>query len=137
MIVLRLACMIGFELPPSGVGSSTCLILPSVSTRYRGLSGPLSNRIGTMTSLSGIAADDGNFCTRLEVGLPVAVALGLALGVDDGLALPVGDCPAGGSLLPEIWNPTPTATPTSTRIPAMIETNLPRDPLPGGPCPAE
>src|SRR4029450_13810529 len=117
MIVLRLACMIGFELPPSGVGSSTCLILPSVSTRYRGLSGPLSNRIGTITSLSGIAADDGNFCTGPEVGLPLEVAV--ALGVDDGLALPVGDCPAGltdeemlgeavvlpGSPLPEIWNP--------------------------------
>jgi hypothetical protein len=88
-----------------------------------------------MTSLSGIAADDGNFCTGLEVGLPLEVAVGLALGV--------GDCPAGltdekemlgeavvlsGSPLPEIWNPTPTATPTSTRVPAMIETNLPRDP---------
>src|SRR4030095_16607364 len=114
--------MIGFELPPSGVGSSTCLILPSVSTRYRGLSGPLSNRIGTMTSLSGIAVDDGNSLAGLEVGRPleVAVAFGLALGVDDGMALPVGDCPAGGSLLPEIWNPPPTATPPSTRIPAMI-----------------
>jgi hypothetical protein len=74
------------------------------------------------------------------VGLPLEVAV--ALGVDDGLALPVGDCPAGltdeemlgeavvlpGSPLPEIWNPTPTATPTSIRVPAMIETNLPRDP---------
>src|SRR4029450_9676754 len=98
MIVFRLACMIGFELPPSGGGSSTCLILPSVSTRYRGLSGPPSNRIGTMTSLSGIAVDDGNFCSGLEVGLPPEVAVGLALEVDDGLALLVGDCPAG--LLP-------------------------------------
>ena len=86
-----------------------------------------------MTTLSGIAADDGNFCTRPEVGLPleVAVALGLALGVDDGLALGVGDCAVvlRGSPLPDIRKPTPTATPASTRAPAMIGTNLPRDPL--------
>jgi hypothetical protein len=91
-----------------------------------------------MTSLCGIAADDGNFCTGLEVGLllEVALALGSALGVVDALAL--GDCPAGlagvtmlgeavvllGSLLPEIRNPTPIAKPTSTSAPAMIEINL-------------
>src|SRR6185436_19104310 len=101
MNVLRLACMIGFELPPSGLGSSACLILPSVSTKYRGRSGPPSNRIGTMTSLCGIAADDGSFCAGLEVGVPLALALalalalGLPLGGCEGLALGVGDCAAG------------------------------------------
>jgi len=73
------------------------------------------------------------------VGLPleVAVALGLALGVDDGLTLGVGEAVVlPGSPLPEIRNPTPTATPTSTRAPAIIEANLPRnppDPSPPGP----
>ena len=56
--------------------------------------------------------------------LEVALALGLVLGVDDGLALAVGLTGGKmvgeavvllGSPLPEIRNPTPTATPTSTR----------------------
>jgi hypothetical protein len=103
-----------------------------------------------MTSVTGIAADEGNFCAGLAVGPPleVAVALGLPLGVGDKLAF--GDTDAAGdgvgkkmlgdavvlpgSPLPEIRNPTPTATPTSTRAPAMIKINLPRDPpSPPGP----
>src|SRR6188472_1114099 len=100
MIVSRLACMIGFELPPSGDGSSTCLLLPSESTKYIGRSGPSSSRIGTTTTLSGILADDGSFCAVLGEGERLSVALGLAvtLGVTDGLALSVGDAadePAG------------------------------------------
>jgi hypothetical protein len=95
-----------------------------------------------MTSLCGIAADVGNSSTRLEVELPleVALALGLALGVVDGPAPVVGDLPAGltwslgeavvlpASPLPDIRNPTPTATPANTRTPAMIESHLSRGP---------
>jgi hypothetical protein len=108
-----------------------------------------------MTTLCGIAADEGSFCAELEPGAPLGLALALALGaplgICGGLALGVGDCPVGltggekplceavalpGSPRPEIRNPTPIATPTSTTALAMIEINLlpePPDPSPGGP----
>jgi hypothetical protein len=105
-----------------------------------------------MTTLCGIAADDGSLCAVLGEGIPLVVALapGAPLGVFDGLALGVGAGPSGltggkmplgeavalpGSPRPEIRNPTPIATPTSTTALAMIEINLlphPPDPSPAG-----
>jgi hypothetical protein len=90
-----------------------------------------------MTTLCGIAVADGRFCTGLEVGRPlgVAVVLGLMLGVGDCAAGLAGEGTPGeavvllGSLPPEIRNPTPTAAPASTRAAAMIKINLPGDPL--------
>jgi hypothetical protein len=108
-----------------------------------------------MTILSGIAADEGSFCTGLEVGLPLAEALALALAAAFGVAveLPLGaagEPDAGtetvgkttlgdavvvaGPREREINTPRTTAAPTSTTTPAMIKISRRREPP--DPCPS-
>lgn len=106
-----------------------------------------------MTTLSGIAADEGSFCTGLEVGLPLAEALALAaaLGLAVELTLggagepdagteTVGKTTLGDAVVVagprerEINTPATTAAPTSTTTPAMIKISRRREPP--DPCPS-